>query len=33
MTPTRFLPFLLGAFPLMLLSILISSVYVYVRYF
>ena len=30
--PIRFLPFMLGAFPLMILSILISSVYVYFRY-
>jgi Na+/H+ antiporter NhaD/arsenite permease-like protein len=30
--PIRFLPFMLGAFPLMLLSILVSSVYVYFRY-
>ncbi len=30
--PIRFLPFMLGAFPLMLLSILISTVYVYFRY-
>ena len=30
--PIRFLPFLLVAFPLMLLSILISTVYVYLRY-
>jgi Na+/H+ antiporter NhaD/arsenite permease-like protein len=31
--PIRFLPFLLTAFPLMLLSIVISSLYVYLRYF
>jgi Na+/H+ antiporter NhaD/arsenite permease-like protein len=31
--PIRFLPFMLGAFPLMLLSILVSTVYVYLRYF
>ena len=31
--PIRFLPFMLMAFPLMLLSICISSVYVYFRYF
>ncbi len=30
--PIRFLPFMLMAFPLMLLSVLISSVYVYLRY-
>ncbi|MEN8167760.1 MAG: ArsB/NhaD family transporter [Pseudomonadota bacterium] len=30
--PIRFLPFMLGAFPLMILSIMISSVYVYFRY-
>ena len=30
--PIRFLPFLLMAFPLMLLSLLISTVYVYLRY-
>ncbi|HFD86448.1 MAG TPA: hypothetical protein ENJ35_02100 [Gammaproteobacteria bacterium] len=30
--PIRFLPFMLMAFPLMLLSILIASVYVYLRY-
>jgi Na+/H+ antiporter NhaD/arsenite permease-like protein len=29
----RFLPFMLMAFPLMLLSILVSSIYVYLRYF
>jgi Na+/H+ antiporter NhaD/arsenite permease-like protein len=29
----RFLPFMLLAFPLMLLSILVSSIYVYLRYF
>jgi len=28
----RFLPFMLVAFPLMLMSILISSVYLYLRY-
>ncbi len=31
--PIKFLPFMLMAFPLMLLSILISTVYVYFRYF
>ncbi len=31
--PIRFLPFMLMAFPLMLLSVLISSIYVYFRYF
>ena len=31
--PIRFLPFMLMAFPLMMLSILISSIYVYFRYF
>jgi Na+/H+ antiporter NhaD/arsenite permease-like protein len=31
--PIRFLPFMLMAFPLMIASILISSVYVYWRYF
>jgi Na+/H+ antiporter NhaD/arsenite permease-like protein len=31
--PIRFLPFMLMAFPLMLLSIMISTVYVYLRYF
>lgn len=30
--PIRFVPFLLAAFPLMLISIVISSVYVYLRY-
>jgi Na+/H+ antiporter NhaD/arsenite permease-like protein len=30
--PIRFMPFLLMAFPLMLLSLLISTVYVYLRY-
>jgi Na+/H+ antiporter NhaD/arsenite permease-like protein len=30
--PIRFLPFMLGAFPLMILSILVSTVYVYFRY-
>jgi Na+/H+ antiporter NhaD/arsenite permease-like protein len=30
--PIRFLPFMLGAFPLMILSIMISTVYVYFRY-
>jgi len=30
--PIRFLPFMLMAFPLMLLSVVISSVYVYLRY-
>jgi Na+/H+ antiporter NhaD/arsenite permease-like protein len=31
--PIRFVPFMLMAFPLMLLSIAISSVYIYLRYF
>ncbi|MBL3526726.1 MAG: ArsB/NhaD family transporter [gamma proteobacterium endosymbiont of Lamellibrachia anaximandri] len=31
--PIRFLPFMLMAFPLMLMSILVSSIYVYLRYF
>jgi Na+/H+ antiporter NhaD/arsenite permease-like protein len=31
--PIRFLPFMLAAFPLMLLSIAVSTVYVYFRYF
>jgi len=31
--PIRFLPFLLMAFPMMLLSVFISSIYVYIRYF
>lgn len=31
--PIRFLPFMLMAFPMMLLSVLISAVYVYLRYF
>lgn len=31
--PIHFLPFMLMAFPLMLLSVLISSIYVYFRYF
>jgi Na+/H+ antiporter NhaD/arsenite permease-like protein len=31
--PIRFLPFMLAAFPLMLASVLISSIYVYFRYF
>ena len=31
--PIRFLPFMLMAFPMMLLSVLISSIYVYFRYF
>ncbi len=31
--PIRFLPFMLMAFPLMLMSILVSSFYVYLRYF
>ena len=31
--PIRFLPFMLMAFPLMLMSILVSTVYVYLRYF
>jgi Na+/H+ antiporter NhaD/arsenite permease-like protein len=30
--PIRFVPFMLAAFPLMLLSILISTVYLYLRY-
>ncbi len=30
--PIRFLPFMLAAFPLMLMSILVSTVYLYVRY-
>jgi len=30
--PIRFLPFMLAAFPLMLMSILVSSVYLYLRY-
>jgi Na+/H+ antiporter NhaD/arsenite permease-like protein len=30
--PIRFLPFMLAAFPLMLMSILVSSVYLYFRY-
>jgi Na+/H+ antiporter NhaD/arsenite permease-like protein len=30
--PIRFLPFMLMAFPLMILSLLISTVYVYLRY-
>ena len=30
--PIRFVPFLLAAFPIMLLSIVISSVYIYLRY-
>jgi Na+/H+ antiporter NhaD/arsenite permease-like protein len=30
--PVRFIPFMLMAFPLMLLSIAISSIYIYVRY-
>jgi Na+/H+ antiporter NhaD/arsenite permease-like protein len=30
--PIRFLPFMLMAFPLMLMSILVSSIYVYLRY-
>ena len=32
-TPIRFVPYLKTAFPLMLLSIAISHVYVYFRYF
>jgi Na+/H+ antiporter NhaD/arsenite permease-like protein len=32
-SPIRFLPFMLIAFPLMMLSIVISSIYVYLRYF
>ena len=31
--PIRFLPFMLMAFPLMLMSILVSTLYVYLRYF
>jgi len=31
--PIRFLPFMLIAFPMMLVSVMISSVYVYIRYF
>jgi Na+/H+ antiporter NhaD/arsenite permease-like protein len=31
--PIRFLPFMLMAFPLMMLSIVVSSIYVYLRYF
>jgi Na+/H+ antiporter NhaD/arsenite permease-like protein len=31
--PIRFLPFMLMAFPLMLLSVLISTIYVYLRFF
>ena len=31
--PIRFLPFMLLAFPLMMLSIVVSSFYVYLRYF
>ncbi|RLJ17928.1 hypothetical protein DJ030_13060 [bacterium endosymbiont of Escarpia laminata] len=31
--PIRFLPFMLMAFPLMLMSILVSSIYIYLRYF
>ena len=31
--PIRFLPFMLMAFPMMLVSVLISSIYVYFRYF
>ena len=31
--PIRFLPFMLMAFPLMLLSILVSTIYMYIRYF
>lgn len=31
--PIRFLPFMLMAFPLMLMSILVSTIYVYLRYF
>ena len=30
--PIRFLPFMLMAFPLMLLSIVVASLYVYLRY-
>ena len=31
--PIHFLPFMLMAFPLMLMSIVISTIYVYLRYF
>jgi len=31
--PIRFLPFMLIAFPMMLMSVLVSSIYVYFRYF
>ncbi len=31
--PIRFLPFMLMAFPLMMMSVLVSSIYVYFRYF
>lgn len=31
--PIRFLPFMLMAFPLMLMSVLVGSVYMYIRYF
>ena len=31
--PIRFLPFMLLAFPLMLVSVLVSTVYLYIRYF
>jgi len=31
--PIRFLPFMLIAFPMMMVSVLISSIYVYLRYF
>ena len=31
--PIRFLPFMLIAFPMMMVSVLISSLYVYLRYF
>ena len=30
--PIRFLPFMLAAFPLMLLSILVANIYIYLRY-
>jgi Na+/H+ antiporter NhaD/arsenite permease-like protein len=30
--PIRFVPFMLAAFPLMLLSIVISTAYVYLRF-
>ena len=31
--PIRFLPFMLMAFPLMMMSVLVSSIYLYFRYF